>query len=148
MNRRTEPKLITVVIPVRNRARLVEATLASVAAQSMAPARIVLVDNGSTDGTEEVLRRWADKRTDTIVVSEPIPGAAAARNRGLREVESPYVMFFDSDDIMPTRHIEEVSRGLHTCNMPPLAAFGAEMHTQSLINLSAPTRHLRRGGGG
>lgn len=119
--------LISVVIPVRNRATVVGPTLASLAAQTMAPARIVLVDNGSTDDTAEVLHRWAEARTDTIVVSEPTPGAARARNRGLAEVTSRYVLFFDSDDLMPRRHIAELTAALHAANYPPLAAFDAEI---------------------
>lgn len=93
---------ITIVIPVYNRAALVERTLRSVRAQSVRPLRLILVDNGSTDESLEVCRRFrqenrcADFGID--VYEEPTPGANAARNRGLREVESEWVLFFDSDD--------------------------------------------------
>ncbi len=115
--------MITVVIPVRNRAELVKRTLRSLAEQTVAPEAVVLVDNGSTDRTPDTLRHWADGRPGVTVISEPHPGATCARNAGLALVETPYVMFFDSDDVMPARHIEEISSGLISAGMPRIGAF-------------------------
>lgn len=118
--------MISLVIPVRNRAAIVGRTLDSVAAQTRLPDQIVLVDNGSTDGTLQVLRRWADGRDNVMVVSEPRPGAAEARNCGLRAVTEEYVMFFDSDDTMPPRHVEEICSELTRLGLPAIGAFGME----------------------
>lgn len=100
--------LITVVVPVYNRAGIVERTLDSLAEQTLRPLRLVLVDNGSTDATPEVLGRWADSRRapglEIEIGSELRRGAAAARARGLSMVRTPYVMFFDSDDLMLSHH--------------------------------------------
>ena len=104
--------MISVVIPVYNRAELMLRTLDSVAAQTVLPDKLILVDNNSTDGTLEALQKWAAGRDWVEVLQETKPGAAAARNAGLARVRSPYVMFFDSDDYMPPRHVEEVQRGL------------------------------------
>lgn len=117
------PKLITVVIPVRNRAELVRRTLDSLRAQTVAPARVILVDNGSTDGTPDVLRQYPG----ALVIEEPRHGAAAARNAGLARVNTPYVLFFDSDDYMPPRHIEEITAGLRAASLPEIAAFDMEL---------------------
>ncbi len=99
---------LTVVIPVYNRAERVKATLRSILAQDFRPLKIVLVDNGSTDGSLDVLQEWR-KQVDSpdfvvTVVEEHLPGAAAARNRGLCEVTTPLTMFFDSDDLMEPGH--------------------------------------------
>ncbi len=103
---------LTIVIPVYNRAKKVKATLASVAAQSYRPLSVILVDNNSTDGSPEVLERWqADNQTqdfDIRVINESTPGASAARNAGLREVDTPWTMFFDSDDSMLPCHVEKI----------------------------------------
>lgn len=115
---------IAVVIPVRNRAGLVRLTLDSVAAQTCPPDRIILVDNGSTDDTLQTLREFASGRPNVIVLSEPRPGAAEARNRGLEAVTEDYVLFFDSDDLMPPRHIEEVTAELKRNDWPDIGAFG------------------------
>ncbi len=118
--------MISVVIPVRNREAIVGRTLDSLAAQTRQPEQIVLVDNASTDGTLQVLRRWAEGRDNVTVISEPRPGAAEARNCGLGAVTEEYVMFFDSDDAMPPHHVEEVCRELERLGMPDIGAFGME----------------------
>lgn len=115
--------MIAVVIPVRNRAELVKRTLASIDAQRQQPAQVVLVDNCSTDGTLDVLRQWAKGKPWVTVVTESRPGAAEARNRGLREVSQPYVMFFDSDDVMPPHHIADIMHGMKRAGMPDIGAF-------------------------
>ncbi|MDE6588466.1 MAG: glycosyltransferase [Paramuribaculum sp.] len=108
---------ITVIIPVRDRARLLPRTLESIAAQTRRPDRLIIVDNGSTDDTpvkaREFMTAHPEMRID--IISEPEPGAARARNAALRlvgtEPES-YVMHFDSDDIMLPQHIERVVKAL------------------------------------
>ena len=99
---------LTIVIPVYNRATIVERTLASVAAQTLRPLAVVLVDNNSTDDTLAVLQRWAETHFApdfaVEVIIEPRPGAANARNAGLARVATPWTMFFDSDDIMLPDH--------------------------------------------
>ena len=100
--------LLTVVVPVYNRERLVRPTLDSIAAQTLRPLRVVLVDNNSTDGTLGVLRQWKREVESPVfavdILCEPTPGAAAARECGLRAVTTEYTMFFDSDDLMAPVH--------------------------------------------
>ncbi len=101
---------VDIVIPVYNRAGVVTATLDSVAAQTARPLRLILVDNNSTDDTAEVLRSWKESHAtgdfQVDIVTEKQPGAAAARNAGLAKVTAPWVMFFDSDDLMRPGHVE------------------------------------------
>lgn len=108
----TQP-LLTVVVPVRDRVEIVTRTLDSIASQTCRPFRLTIVDNGSTDGTRELVERWARSHSDESlaveVLSEPKPGAAAARNRGLTAVTTPYVCFFDSDDVMTPGHLQSVA---------------------------------------
>ncbi len=118
--------MISVVIPVKNRASLVRRTLDSVAAQTVQPEKIILVDNNSTDSSVEVLRSWASSHPNAEVISELKPGAAAARNAGLARATTPYIMFFDSDDVMPPRHIEEVSAALNRSAFPDILEFPSE----------------------
>lgn len=101
---------ISIVIPVRNRADSVCRTLDSIAAQVYRPLRVIVVDNGSTDGSADTVQHWASQHCDNnlslTLLSEAQPGACAARNRGLEAVDTPWTMFFDSDDTMRPRHIE------------------------------------------
>jgi len=100
---------ITIVVPVRNREAVVCETLDSIVAQTYRPLRLIVVDNGSEDASADVVSRWiAAHRSDdfnAILLSEPVPGACRARNAGLRAVETEWVMFFDSDDIMLPMHV-------------------------------------------
>lgn len=100
---------VAIVIPAHNRAHLLPRTLASVQAQTRRPDRVVLVDNNSTDATASVMEAWAcDRRAEgwTVdVLAEAKPGAAAARNAGMRAVSEDWTMFFDSDDEMAPGHL-------------------------------------------
>ncbi len=95
---------ISVIIPVYNRAHIVERTLESVLAQSFRPLQLVLVDNDSTDNSLQVLQRWAvghaSADLDVRVVTEYTHTAGAARNRGAQEASGEWLVFFDSDDEM------------------------------------------------
>ncbi len=106
----TQNEALTIVIPVYNRADAVADTLASVAEQTWRPLHVVLVDNNSTDGTAAVLARWKREveapGLRVSVISEPTPGACAARNAGLALADTAWTMFFDSDDIMHSDHVE------------------------------------------
>lgn len=107
--------LITIVIPVRNRAKLVVSTLASIDAQTTRDFCVILVDNASTDGTGQVLRKWAEKTNISVtLLEETVPGAAAARNRGLKSVTTPWVMFFDSDDTMPEGNLKDLINAINS----------------------------------
>lgn len=99
------------VIPVYNRANIVSETLQSLADQTLQVFDIVLVDNNSSDNTLDVLQAWgtehSDQRRRVTVLSEPKRGACAARNTGLQAVRTPWVMFFDSDDVMFPSHLAD-----------------------------------------
>ena len=104
--------MITVVIPVYNRESTLPSTLASIDAQTRRPDRVILVDNASTDSSLSIITEWASTRPYVTVVSESRPGAAAARNRGLREVATEWTMFFDSDDLMHPNHVADFADGI------------------------------------
>jgi len=98
------PMEISIVVPVYNREKLVLRTLQSIESQTYRPLHIILVDNNSTDDSLHVIWQWSRRHSapdfHVTVCTESAKGAAAARNRGLEFVESPYVLFFDSDDTM------------------------------------------------
>lgn len=103
--------IVTIVVPVFNRSNLVVETLDSIACQTALPS-LIIVDNNSTDNTMSVITEWAQenrkKNFPIKILSEPNQGAAQARNRGLSEVDTPWTLFFDSDDIMLPCHIQNL----------------------------------------
>ena len=84
---------VTVVIPAHNAARFLPRTLESIQQQTLAPAAVVVVDDGSTDGTADTARRFG-----VTVAQQPQRGPGAARNRGLELTTTEFVAFLDADD--------------------------------------------------
>lgn len=91
---------VTVVTPTFNRARLIERALDSVRLQTRRVTEIIVVDDGSRDGTPDVARAWGERHGQPVrvVVMERNGGPAAARNRGIELARTNYVAFLDSDD--------------------------------------------------
>ncbi|MDZ4078812.1 MULTISPECIES: glycosyltransferase family 2 protein [Hydrocarboniphaga] len=96
---RKPPPLFTVLIPTYNRAHLVTRALNSVAAQEFSDFEIVVVDDGSSDGTLGEVRRWS-QRTGLPVTSiwKPNGGAHSAYNLGVRQARGEYIVVLGSDD--------------------------------------------------
>ena len=94
MERQRQRPRVAVVIPVRNRAAFLGRALESVLAQHEPRLEIVVVDDGSTDGSGAVAARFPGVR----VLSLPGVGVAAARNAGVAATTAPYLAFLDSDD--------------------------------------------------
>ena len=90
----------SVVIPSYNRVDLIGATIDSVLNQSMGDLEIIVVDDGSTDGSLELLRRYAREQGERFTLIEQAnAGPGAARNRGVARARGQYVAFLDSDDL-------------------------------------------------
>ena len=100
---------VSVVIPTRDRADLLAVTLRSVREQTSPPAEVIVADDGSTDGTEQVVKEAGGR-----LVRNPGGGwgASAARNAGLEQVETEYVAFLDSDDLYRPRALELLQAAL------------------------------------
>ena len=86
---------VTVVIPTYNRKGLLPRALTSVARQTRPPDEVIVVDDGSTDDTEGLVRR---EFPDVRYLQQENRGVAAARNRGIREAKGEWLAFLDSDD--------------------------------------------------
>lgn len=94
---------ISVLIPVYNKVQYLEQCLKSLQKQTFPSFEIVVVDDGSTDGSAQWLSNWATQETRLRVIRQANAGVAAARNRLLSEIRSPYFTFIDADDwVMPT----------------------------------------------
>jgi len=106
-----QPDLVSIIMPTYNRAGLLGETLESVQTQTHRPIELIVIDDGSTDETADLLRRWERGLPDDGLVLRYLRqdnrGAPAARNRGLRESRGQYIQFLDSDDLL---HPEKLSR--------------------------------------
>jgi len=89
---------VTVVIAVYNAERFIQQTLDSVFAQTMHEVDLIVVDDGSTDGTAAILSAIGDRRLR--VLHQANGGVSAARNAGLALARAPYIFFLDADDVL------------------------------------------------
>jgi len=97
---------ISVVIPTHNRRHYIGQTLDSVFAQSFKDYEIIVVDDGSTDGTGDSLASLIRKKKIRYE-HQDARGVSAARNRGVGLARSPYIAFLDSDDLFLTTKLEK-----------------------------------------
>lgn len=90
-----QSELVSVIVPVYNRAKLVTRAIDSVLKQSRPPLEIIVVDDGSTDETPDVLRQYGSK---IKIIRQAHRGVSAARNRGIRSARGQWIALLDSDD--------------------------------------------------
>jgi glycosyltransferase involved in cell wall biosynthesis len=96
-------RTVSVIIPAWNRAREVCRAIDSALAQTLPPLEVIVVDDGSTDETPEVLARYGDR---IRVVRQDNQGVAAARNAGIAAARGDLLAFLDSDDAWLPRKLE------------------------------------------
>jgi glycosyltransferase involved in cell wall biosynthesis len=117
---RPEGCKVSVVIPCYNQARFLGEAIDSVLSQGYTDLEIIVVDDGSKDGPEEVASRYAREDPRVRFIRQENRGLAAARNRGLAEARGEYVVFLDSDDRLV---LEALEVGVRELEAHPESAF-------------------------
>ena len=97
--KKVEP-LISVIVPVYNGEAFLDQCLESIVVQDYARLEIIIVDDGSTDGTAAISDRWAERDSRVRVIHQPNGGHSAARNAGLEAMSGELMMMVDSDDVL------------------------------------------------
>ncbi len=95
---------LSAVIPTFNRELLIGRAIESVLDQSVRPSEIIVVDDGSTDSTKDIVAGYGDVR----YVAQTNAGPAVARNRGVAEASTSWIAWLDSDDFWLPGHIERI----------------------------------------
>lgn len=99
--------LVSIVVPVYNVERYVGECLDSIDAQTYDNVEIIIVDDGSTDGSREVCEIFATKTSRTVkIIGQDNAGLSAARNTGIDSCDGDYIMFVDSDDVLSSLYVE------------------------------------------
>lgn len=97
---------VSVLVPVYNVEKYLGQCLDSILRQSLSDIEIICVNDGSTDGSLEILRRYAQKNGNIKIVDKLNGGLPSARNAGLDAASGEYVAFVDSDDLIQPRMLE------------------------------------------
>lgn len=95
---------VSVIIPTYNYGRFIGEAVESALSQTLRPAEVIVVDDGSTDDTEEVVRGFGDA---VRYIKQENAGVSAARNRGVAESSGQYIAFLDADDIWEPEKLEK-----------------------------------------
>lgn len=111
-------KKVSVIVPVYNSINCLERCVNSLRAQTYGNLEILLIDDGSTDGTDQLCERLAAEDARILVYHKKNGGASSARNVGLSMASGEYVGFVDSDDYIEPYVYEELTRALETGKYP------------------------------
>jgi glycosyltransferase involved in cell wall biosynthesis len=123
----TRSPAVTVVVPLYNKAATIERSIRSVLAQTFADFELIVVDDGSTDGSPELVERaFSDPRL--TVHRQANAGPAAARNQGIRLSSAPLITFLDADDEWTPALLETAVAKL--AEHPDCAAFTANYYCE------------------
>src|SRR2546423_988247 len=94
-----ESPLVSIVVPAYNAEKYLEETIQSVIAQTYPNWQLVIVDDGSTDNTAEIVKSWALRDKRIFYYYQTNQRMASARNNGIRRATGKYIAFLDADNI-------------------------------------------------
>ena len=103
---------VSVIVPVYNKGIYLEECFGSLFRQTWSDLEIIAVDDGSTDGSLEILRSLAKKDSRMILLEIPHSGPSVARNTGMERATGDFVTFVDADDIVEPAYIEHLVQGI------------------------------------
>ena len=99
---------LSVIIPVYNGEKYIEKTLESMVTQTVENFEVIIVDDGSTDGTAEICRKYCDEYNDFFYIYQEHKGVYAARNAGIEKAKCEYFLFLDCGDLLTDESIEAI----------------------------------------
>ena len=91
---------LSIIVPVYNTVKYIHDCIDSILEQSFSDYELILVDDGSTDGSDEICDRYAEKNDCIRVIHKENGGPASARNAGINQANGDWVLFVDSDDYL------------------------------------------------
>jgi len=134
--------LVSIIIPTRNREVRISAAIDSVLNQTQQNFELIVVDDGSTDATQEVLRAYGSRITCLRI--DPA-GPSAARNRGIAAAQADLIAFLDSDDIWLPRKLEQ-QLAHHSSNGDILVSQTREVWMRNGVRVNARAKHRMHSG--
>lgn len=124
---------VSIIVPLYNAERYAQRVLSEICGQSYEHLEILLIDDGSSDGTGHICAAWAKKDARVRYICQENAGVGAARNRGLEEAMAPLVMFVDADDEIDYDFVERL--------VQPLVETDADMSVADIDNIYSSGVH-------
>ena len=131
----SDSPLVSVIIPTFNVATWIDELMASVLGQSHRNLEVIVIDDHSTDGTFEAVRRWAERDPRVQVMVNPARGGGSARNAGVARARGAYLAFADGDDIVPV--------DAYALMLARLESTGSDMAVGNFVSFGPDRMRLR-----
>jgi len=129
--------LVSLIIPIYNVEDYIEKCLCSALSQTLSGIEIILVNDGSRDGSMKVVDTFANKHPNIIIINKENGGLSSARNSGLKVAKGKYISFMDSDDYIDKTMLEKMytkaEKGeldIVACNLTKVDAEGKSMEDE------------------
>lgn len=135
----------SVIIPTYNRAKFIEETVKTVLAQTFTGFEIIVVDDGSTDHTEEVIRNAFGDQERVRYFKKQNEERGAARNFGLKKASGTFAVFFDSDDLMKKDYLQTLYEVIAGDDTVEFLAAKYNFLTEKGVEKNAPVHSLKEG---
>lgn len=137
-----EREKISVIVPVYNAEKTLDACLESICTQSYRNLEILMVNDGSTDGTICILNKWKDYDGRIFILDQKNQGAACARNKGLEMATGAYIGFADADDVIEPLIYEKLYEEMISRNADIVSAAIREIYSGNIIEIRTNDRGL------
>lgn len=134
---------VSVIIPTFNRIKFIDRAIESVINQSLYPDEIIVVDNGSTDGTVDHIKNNYPK---VIILVENRLGVSFARNKGIKESKCDWVAFLDSDDQWLPKKLEKQMKLINDTNNDIFLIHCDEYWIKNRKKKNQKKKHKKKGG--
>src|ERR1700752_3531385 len=99
--------LVSVIIPVYNGEKYIEQTIRSVLDQTLQDFEIIILNDGSTDSSAEIIKRLQEEDNRIIYIPKPNTGVSDTRNIGISKASGKYLAFLDADDVWTPVNLEK-----------------------------------------
>lgn len=119
--------MISIIIPVYNVSQYLNGCVQSVVDQLYKNFECILIDDGSSDGSEIICNQWEQKDSRIKVIHQSNQGVSKARNRGIAEAQGEYITFIDSDDWIAPNYLNELFQPIEKYNVD-LVVCGLQQH--------------------
>ena len=122
---------VSIIIPLYNAEKYARRTIDELLCQTHAKFELIIINDGSTDGTDELCREYAARDSRIKYISQENAGVGAVRNRGIHEATADFLMFMDADDEIDADFVEKL--------LYPVAVQGADLAVADIDNVYTET---------
>ena len=109
--------MISIIIPVYNSEKYLRRTFESLLKQTYSDFEVIIVDDGSTDGSLKLCREYVEKDKRFIIIHQSNSGVSSARNAGIRQASGNIITFLDSDDYVSKSYCETIQNNLENMDL-------------------------------